>query len=987
MMPRNQGYEPPHTDGRLPISEKEEIARAALRSLADPASTAPVLNSSSGVALPLPHDASLPLPPPFAASDRPQLPTPSTRLPLDPGRHLPAPMEVSTSSHSAMVTTPPAPMNIDADRPEPQTIGMAAANGGDNPASYFGDHYMTCSPTSSPRASAASIAPLAPPVPLASSAQRTVDQHPAIASHFAPPPPPRLPSPHTSLSRSQSFSAASSLARVREHALRCAATALRMEPDEARSILIQALPAHRAASLSPTAATASALYRRAAAIPLESFNPDFVREVIDAFHYEEERLLSDARSREAYVSGDRISGPSDTRPLPPPGQAWADTVPRPERDPVWRRGTRAPAARRSVDGWEARPVQRHASLDSGAYPDALPNRQYPTHEDTTQYLHHGYATVSGGDASKSSPLAPPRPESPSPFAYDPHRRPSEPQYQTSEREPMPVIDSQVRGLRASFGSAEDRQLHRFRDGARHSVGWGMASPLGGSGSPAATSPGAASNWRVPDDYRRAYSRKVRSIDDYLETSSRQHGGSHAQSQSGRNPGLAQTQSGSGHEALVETAAADRLKMRPRPSPQTLTSQFGQSAVLPQSVLQPVSLPPSPAFPLVSSKSPVSSDALHHTFGQRRSPVSRASVAPTSPSTVSSASVAGMTPSPSPMLGASRPVVSTLTDEPMRSADPPSDANGSARRGVSSGRERSEDAPAEMARARVANMQIEDLNGDGDSLSNTSKASSLANAVSRSSSVVDRRSVTPSGTELSHSEIMQRLKQKVKSRLAAKGRGEDPDKPAGNGRSKLSRPIASTKRSQASSSSKSIASTLAGNSANSGVAARDRKSVTGKGTTSSMSSISSLKALRSAGAQNRAAGQKLGNKARKLSTSASPSTSSLGSAAAATSATTAPPRTDTPPTSIAAALLSPTDSPTPTEAARNVAAARASQSPEDADTTTVETASGQVLPGELPGAGQMNAASATKQQNTMSGIDSLLQAAASSDPTETNSAIA
>jgi hypothetical protein len=55
--------------------------------------------------------------------------------------------------------------------------------------------------------------------------------------------------------------------------------------------------------------------------------------------------------------------------------------------------------------------------------------------------------------------------------------------------------------------------------------------------------------------------------------------------------------------------------------------------------------------------------------------------------------------------------------------------------------------------------------------------------------------------------------------------------------------------------------------------------------------------------------------------------------------------------------------------------------------TVETSSGQALPGELPGAGQMNASSATKQQTSKAGIDSLIQSAQANDPTETNSAIA
>uniref|UniRef100_V5ED75 Uncharacterized protein n=2 Tax=Kalmanozyma brasiliensis (strain GHG001) TaxID=1365824 RepID=V5ED75_KALBG len=92
-----------------------------------------------------------------------------------------------------------------------------------------------------------------------------------------------------------------------------------------------------------------------------------------------------------------------------------------------------------------------------------------------------------------------------------------------------------------------------------------------------------------------------------------------------------------------------------------------------------------------------------------------------------------------------------------------------------------------------------------------------------------------------------------------------------------------------------------------------------------------------------------------------------------------------PSSIEAALLSPTDTPTPSEAAASHAQtlSKSPVPPEGA----VEAPTGQALPADLPAAGQMNAGSATTQQSTKVGADSLVQAAQSKDPTETSSAMA
>ncbi|KIS70152.1 uncharacterized protein UMAG_15076 [Mycosarcoma maydis] len=99
----------------------------------------------------------------------------------------------------------------------------------------------------------------------------------------------------------------------------------------------------------------------------------------------------------------------------------------------------------------------------------------------------------------------------------------------------------------------------------------------------------------------------------------------------------------------------------------------------------------------------------------------------------------------------------------------------------------------------------------------------------------------------------------------------------------------------------------------------------------------------------------------------------------------PPKENSTPTSIEAALLSPTDNPTPSQAAAQHAQRlfRSPLPPERA----VETASGQALPADLPGAGQMNASSATKQQTSKSGVDSIIQASQSNEPTDQSSAIA
>lgn len=427
-----------------------------------------------------------------------------------------------------------------------------------------------------------------------------------------------------------------------------------------------------------------------------------------------------------------------------------------------------------------------------------------------------------------------RPPSPSPFAFDPHRRPSHPVAQ------------------------EMYPPESFRGPARYSLDAGsLRHPY--------SRPIPAAAYAI-SDAANLYPRKGRSIDDYLQQYPRAD--SHLAPRSGMHlvPGTAD--------------ASPYYNARQDYGPYSTRSALAGTSVPVESSLS----------------SPSLMEASRSTYIQRRSP--RQSGATRSPSVAPSvASASRFTLSPSPVIDSSVAAI---------------DAKPQAR-----GREGSEESTDEAA--RVAGMRIEDK----------VSPAPFVGQLRRSSSNV---SSALAASEVSHSEVMQRLQQRVKSRLAAKSRGENPDVAGTKGSTKVGR----------------------------------------AGTPSKRTSAKPPQAQTPNGARRNADFESGSNKARKLSK-------------ASTAALSASPARNETPNSIAAALLSPTDSPTPTEAARNVAATQASRSGED--NTTVETASGQALPGDLPGAGQMNASSAAKQQTSMAGIDSLLQAAAASDPTESGHAIA
>ncbi len=412
----------------------------------------------------------------------------------------------------------------------------------------------------------------------------------------------------------------------------------------------------------------------------------------------------------------------------------------------------------------------------------------------------------------------------------------------------------------------------------------------------------------------------------------------------------------------------------------------------------------------------------------RSPLLRSPAAETS--TSAAGSVSALTPSP-------------LLGVPAGSLDNHADA-------PTSLRSASEDTAAESTRAGVARLQIDD-SASKPLLQSFSARTSRSSLASHSSA---ERTVP--GTDLSHSQIMQKLQNKVKGRLAAKKKAAAESATAlRSGVHKAAKP----KRDAKSSSAKQDASAAATVKAETSKSDKMSRAGSTKRTSSSISTsdrasspqLSRRSVESSSAATADTSATPSGNgmpapKVRRTSASSqqkpstpqpprqpiaaqlsprpssnkpewlpdkdqdktppasieealqaldskaaskSPAPKSPAAKSPAPTSASPPGKNLSPPTSISAALLSPTDSPTPTEAAA-MHARRMSRSPlppgaEGA--ATVETSSGQALPGELPGAGQMNASSATKQQTSKAGIDSLIQSAQANDPTETNSAIA
>lgn len=920
MLPDPRDSDAYPSSGRGSVSDKAEIARAALRSLAGPSASPTPSNLP-----PLPR-AALPAPsyPPTH-----QLPPPShftrpsreySRSSLQDFRHDDRTSYADVdpiASRSSSFSTHDQARRSSSNAGGAVGSASAAMTRNSSSSSFFHDQSMAASPESSPRMHAA---PFLPPPP----------SHP-YARHSIP--------------------SATPQSHIHEVALRRASLALGVNLEDVRQIVHHAYAPSQVASSS---SSHQGYWPSASALEHES---SFTRQVLHAYQIESDRASQPRSVNRSCASSSTLANEDD---LAPSGIAWHHA--------------HRPSADRSSD--RPSPISQHhpqpdrSSLVAwGSTPDTrLPTFEPRLVESTSHSAQPPKQTARWHESADSDPrsaasIAVPehRPESPSPFAYDAYRRTSH--SVAPEFDPIPPFKV---GSRASHGfmdeTARDRALEQ-----EHAAGRWTQHP-------------SSSHPRHPQwPHNPQYERKVRSIDDYVE---QQH--PYTQHHRHRSGSMAHPQSrASALLAQEDDRLPDRI-IRPsfRHSYQPYPSQSSRNAAATSSTLveSPQLSPTMPdphRFPF---------------FPQVRSPAAE------TPASVASSSVASVAAlSPSPLLGpAASPSTSLLLDAAKRTPGAESKAR-------SSLRAVSEDTAAESTRAGVESMQIDD---DGAIRKAPQAASRKSRSLRSSFSHPDRSSGPIHGTDLSHSEIMQKLQDKVKSRLAAKGKATllDTSK-KGNGTSNASKSngskvaglgrAGSTKRT-ASSTAKSSQSERAPAPASSTQASRagspSRTTVTAERSAAPVAGVPAAKVRRtSASSQQKPVSEPSSQDAASKpslptrKSSAPPATIEEALQSLSRKPSSLTQTSDSKPNSIEAALLSPTDTPTPSEAA-NLHAQRMSRSPLPPE-GAVETTSGQTLPGDLPGAGQMNASSATKQQTSKSGIDSLIQAVNKNDPTESNSAIA
>lgn len=632
------------------------------------------------------------------------------------------------------------------------------------------------------------------PSKLPSSLSESTDSHFFDDQHLTSSPvssPRLLPSAETDVHalRAQS-SDISQRHHVQESAIRRVSLLFRMSIEEVRRILQQVRPA-RSFTMPDSSLQGSAAY-------LSTNKSEQYQRVIDAYTQE----IRDSSKQSLGLSSDDSGLARNMSDVVDQSHATHQQA----HDEVLRSRRPLPQTYSAI-----------SNMASYRYPDR------PVSLSGLNSAHHG--------EGRSGPAQ--RPPSPSPFAFDPYRRPSQPVAQGMHPPPEHL-----------------RGYNRF------SLDSGRSQPTLGRESPTAAH---ATDGRVLS----FYPRKGRSIDDYLQHHSGPITDLPLRPGISSAPGIADAR-----VSVQDNRTRDEHSIYP--AHQTYSTSAASSD-----------------FPIASSSA---TDASRSALFRHRSPGQGSTAHPSSK----------FTTSPSPLLESSGTQHAQARGGSVESLD-------------------------EAAPSRVSRLRIDDKPRPAPFMDQLRSARSSSNV-----------SVKPAASEVSHTEVMRRLQHRVKSRLAAKSRGEQLDlglPRAGTDKSKGGRAGTPSKR----------ASSVKPSEAEITESARE-----------------------SAGANaNPASGS---NKARKL-TKASTS---------APTASTGPARSETP-NSIAAALLSPTDTPTPSEAARNLTSAQTSSSSDN--TPIVETASGQALPGEIPAAGQMNASSAAKQQTSMAGIDSLLQAAAASDPTE------
>lgn len=738
MLPIVHGAPAPFTSTHAP-SEKEEIARAALRSLGGPLSSSPTVSHQ----LPPPSDEHFarsrhaPRPHSFAAFEPRQGPGPGpgpepTHQAYGRVQHGFQPQPHAKNAYgygsASMMELDDVSLSHSHSHSHP-AFSPAAPAPPERTTSYFGSHCITESPTSSPRLEPMALA------------------HTSLPSGAVSPPMHQPPSLSMSSSASTSVYEPLPSPDAQQASLRRVASSLKLDYDEVKHAVRLHFPQYLArSSLDTSNHSVSASYTKKPAVT-RGLDEDTLRLVLDALKAEEERQAHLSDFRDAYITREREQGSHqiDFRPPPPPGQIWASDR------PAWERSRHA----KQSEPWA---IRRPSNDALGRNPSAVPTPIPVDRHSGPVFSSSPQSAFMDGAMSTS-----PRSASPSPFAFDPLRRPS-----------LPPVHNTRHGSGDSYRDS-DAASSEVSDGFRHRWAGGISNEIEPSppqfGRPAPFS-----------------DRKGRSIDDYLEQSNR-----HSQ-RYGRSrvlvPGFS--------EAEPSSSNHNRHSFQPYPQ---------------------VSRGPTNGLPLTQSWSPGTSpsavDSPKQSFAQlpRRSPLISSHPAATATAT-------GAAPSPSPRLGAGgwgSPSVASEASDYMRvhdSVEPPSTQRGW-----------SEDTAAEATRAKVEDMQLSDSITPAAGRSKLSppaphtqpkphqqlrKSASVSASVSatRASRSASLRSVdstasagTGTGTEqLTRSEIMQRLQDKVKSRIAAKERGElldaDERPSRGRGRGSSSRSSSTTRRGQA-----------------------------------------------------------------------------------------------------------------------------------------------------------------------------------------------
>ncbi|KAN0064600.1 hypothetical protein ACQY0O_002229 [Thecaphora frezii] len=703
------------------ISQKEEMARAALRSLAAPSH----MGSSTSAYPSIAASPAAPFGGPrFSRADTDQalylqrwdLRPSGSHHALGPGGSLRRGSAVHADvgeAEDARTSTRDGP-----------ALPPLASGGGD---SYFGLPRLTASPTTSPRLHGSLV----------------------TADPDQPSPYSRDP-PSLSISSSASTPAHESIPSpdAYEATLRRVATSLRLGYEEVRYITHHLSPSHIPRYVHASGSSSAMLHR---------VDPATAQLVLDALRAEDERSAQVGAFRDAYIRRQKSREAIDLRPPPPPGQLWADgraSCARHTGAPQHRQTPSQPFASRYGEARD----DRHRSHDAHSMQAAPPLNE------RRRSILAGSASPHSSVAAETVLTASPRSSSPSPFAFDPLRRPS-----------LPPISAMTLGEAASASASERSSLDSGVDSPRRR--W-----RSGSGSDKAASP-YLGHRSTPHA-----ARKGRSIDDYLES---------CYSRQLRRPSRSRDTFG---HALMEVEGTLLSSSRHPYQPYPPVSQRQPN---------PLQLTQTQSWSPNASYAPLDSPSQYPSGLPRRPQALGAG--PSGKAALSHAS-SGFSHSQSP---ASYDLGALLCHSPgldPEAGDPLKTLEGAGQRPGRCDGVLGQDPKADLTRAGVVeHMQID----KGQALAGADPKQ----AVAISGSASAPRSETPSASgQLSREEILMRLQNKVKARIAAKqqnatsGEGQlHPDDvykeaAAFNGRPAKAR--ASTGSSRPSARSKAAASSPA-----------------------------------------------------------------------------------------------------------------------------------------------------------------------------------